>query len=288
MPKNLIAIPEGNLMRIATSKSITTQTDLKEKTGVDRKTLRAINAGQPVKETTLQAIANRLRVPLAHLLGPNVVDKREDVSGGDAAWARADYIAPGYCDINLKRLDATALRRFASETDEITWFLKIDQMSEELEALLLRLRENLRGWFNHLLGIEFGPEEQDNLRDQISSIKRSADIDKCVEELAQHNLKISGSTYVAWENERTRDHYEGYPLPILRYTSRLKAALSIAPEEKNNSTVRVYTGSEPPQNFVGSELLSDIDFVEVDGTRVWSRRDEVGNSGSLDSSEIPF
>jgi DNA-binding XRE family transcriptional regulator len=234
MPKNLIAIPEGNLMRVAASKSITTQTDLKEKTGVDRKTLRAINEGKPVKETTLQTIADRLRVPLAHLLGPTAVDKREDVSGGDAAWTRADYIAPGYCDIKLQRLDVTALRRLASQTDEITWFLNIDQMSEELEALLLRLRENLRGWFNHLLGIEFGPEEQDNLLDQISYIKRSADIDKCVEELAQRKFKISGGTYVAWEKERPGHPYEGYLLPLLKYTSRFKAALSIATEEKSN------------------------------------------------------
>ena len=279
MTKKLIAIPEGNLLSVAASKGVTTLSALKEKTGVDRKTLRLINTGKPVKETKLQDVATKLRVPLAHLLGPTAVDKREDVSGGDV-WE--------YREIKLQHLDATALRRLASETDEITWFLKIDQMSGELEALLLRLRESLRGWFNHLLGIEFGPEEQDNLRDQISSIKRSADIDKCVEELAQHNLKLSGGTYVAWENERARDHYEGYPLPILRYTSRLKAALSIAPEEKNNSTVRVYKGLEPPQKFVGSELLSDIDFVEVDGTRVWSRHNEAGNSGSVDSDEIAF
>src|ERR1019366_6713038 len=101
----------------------------------------------PVKETKLQDIATKLRVPLAHLLGPTAVDKREDVSGGDAAWTRANYIAPGYSDIKLQQLDAAALRQLASETDEITWFLRIDQMSEELEAVLLRLRKSLRGWF---------------------------------------------------------------------------------------------------------------------------------------------
>ena len=36
--------------------------------GSDRKTLRAINEGRPVKETTLQTITeNRLHVPLSHL-----------------------------------------------------------------------------------------------------------------------------------------------------------------------------------------------------------------------------
>jgi hypothetical protein len=43
MTKKLVAIPEGNLMRIAAMKSVTTLSALKEKPGVDRKTLRAIN-----------------------------------------------------------------------------------------------------------------------------------------------------------------------------------------------------------------------------------------------------
>jgi hypothetical protein len=49
-----LAIPEGNLLRVVAKKGITTLSALKEKTSVDRKTLRAINKGQPVKETTLQ------------------------------------------------------------------------------------------------------------------------------------------------------------------------------------------------------------------------------------------
>ena len=287
MPKKLIAIPEGNLMRVAKAKAITTLTALKEQTGVDRKTLRAINSGHPVKEMTLQNIANKVRVPLTHFFGPAAVDKRENVSGGDAAW----IIAPGYRDIKLQWLDVTALRRLASQTDEIIWFLNIDQMSEELEALLLRLRENLRGWFNHHLGIEFGPEEQDNLLDQISYIKRSADIDKCIEELAHRKLKLSGATYVAWEKERPRNPIEDYPLPILSYSSRLKVALSIASEEKDSSTARIFIGPEPPLEVVESELLSDIDFVEIDGKQVWSREtfsDKAKNYELVDDDEIPF
>ena len=78
----------------------------------------------------------------------------------------------------MQQLDAAALRRLADETDQITWLLKIDQMSESLEATLLKLRESLRGWYRHLLGIEYEPDAQDNLVNQISSIKTSADIDK--------------------------------------------------------------------------------------------------------------
>ena len=69
---------------------------------------------------------------------------------------------------------------------------------------------------------------------------------------------------------RRRDYQEDYPLPILSYTSRTKVVLSIAPEDKNNSTVRVATGWEPPQKFIESELAG-IEFVEVDDRQVWSR-----------------
>ena len=64
---------------------------------------------------------------------------------------------------------------------------------------------------------------------------------------------------------------QGILTAILSYTSRTKVVLSIAPEDKNNSTVRVATGSgEPPQKFIESELAG-IDFVEIDGRQVWVR-----------------
>ena len=75
-----LAIPEGNLLRVAAMKGITTLSALEEKTGVDRKTLRAINRGQPFKERTLQAIADKLQIPLAHFFGPSTLDEVESSS----------------------------------------------------------------------------------------------------------------------------------------------------------------------------------------------------------------
>ena len=174
------------------------------------------------------------RVPLAHLLGPSTLDEVEN-SSSLAPYHRVSSDGYHFREIKLQQLDAAALRRLAGETDQITWLLKIDQMSESLEATLLKLRESLLGWYEHLNG--FGdPDAKDNLVDQISSIKTSADIDKSVEQLAAQNLKIYGGTYVHWNKEQARHPIEDYPLPILRYTSQTKAVLSIAPEDKNNST----------------------------------------------------
>ena len=275
MSKTLITIPEGNLMRVAATKRITTLTALKEKTGVDRKTLRAIDAGKAVKETTLQSIADKLRVPLAHLCGPTP-DKSDDVSGVDVVGFDGCRLR----EIKLKLLDGTALRSLAGETDQISWFLKIDQISDELEALLLKLKKSLNGLFFHVLTVE--DPGMDDLENQISQIKTSAGIDEMVEALAHQKMKIYGGTYVFWERR-----LEGTPDPTvshllwLAYSSQRIVALCIAPEEKSISTVRVTTGWEPPKSFVESELVDGIHFVQVDGRTVWSR------DGTFDD-EIPF
>jgi hypothetical protein len=243
-------------MRAAESKGIATLSALKDKTGVDRKTLRSINGGQAVKQTTLQSIADKLRIPISHLLNE---DKHEN-AGNSIDDCQ-------YREIKLQQLDAAALRKLASETDEITWFLNIDQMPELLETQLLDLRKSLNGWFEH---INVRPQEkEDNLLDQISYIKTSANIDKYVNELAKHKLKIFGGTYVSWH--KIRPFSSGKPLPILKYLSELRAALKITREDKTNVTVRVGVGLVPPREFVESELVG-IDVVEIDGTTViWSR-----------------
>jgi hypothetical protein len=263
MSKEMISIPAGNLMSVAATKSITTLVSLKQKTGVDRKTLRAINAGEPVKTTTLQSIADKLRIPLTHFHGFNATDKVENVSA----------ITPyGHRDIELQQLDASALRRIASETDEINWLLKIDRMTEELEALLLKLGKSLHAWFMHD-NISLSPTKH-SLAEQIEGIKMSTEIDKGIEELKVHDLKLFGSTYVAWQKNQSTHPYEDYLLPILNYNSRSIGALSIVPKEKSNLTVRVHVGSEPPQKFDVSNLTG-IDYVYVDNVEVWSRDDDI-------------
>lgn len=272
MSKEMISIPEGNLLRVAATKGFSNYSALNEKTGVDRKTLRAINKGKPVKQTKLQAIADKLRIPIEHLLN---ADKNEEADGS------IDELQ--YREIKLQQLDGATLRKIAGKIFNITWFLNIDRMPEELEATLVKLRETLRGWFQRLFELEFAPpEEQDNLLDQISHIKTATDIDKAIEELARHKLKIFGGTYVTWERSRPRHFQEDHSLPILKYRSRLMATLSVVPEEQTNSTVRVCIGTVPPRKFVESQLVG-IDFVEIDGKQAWSREfnfdDEAENRG---------
>jgi hypothetical protein len=258
MPKEMVSIPEGNLLSVAKSKGITTLSALKEKTSVDRKTLRAINDGKPVKQTTLQSIADKLRLPITHLLASNEVTKNEGGNNID------DY---QYGEVKLQQLDGAALRKIAGETDEITWSLHIDQISPEVEAVLLKLQASLKHRHLHLC---IGPEETNNLADEISWIKTDTDIEKSVEELAQHKLKIFGGTYVSWDKGPVFRSGDRKPLPLLKYKSELRAALKITTEDKTSPTVHVGIGWVPPREFVENKLVG-IDVVEVDGTTVWSR-----------------
>lgn len=225
---------------------------LKKKPASTEKHLRAIEAGRPVKETTLQSIADKLRVPMAHLVGSSAIESHDVV-----------YPRNQYREFKLQRLDAAALRKLAGENNDINWILKFDQISEDLEKLLLKLREGLNGWFFQL---QFADDEAgDNLISQISHIKRSVDIDKCVEELEQRDFKILGGTYLAWDGH--------YGARFLRYLSHLVIALAIVPKSDNNSTVRVLIGPEPPQEF-GDDQPARIDFIFVDGVLRWSRKTE--------------
>jgi hypothetical protein len=259
MPKEKVSIAEGNLLRIAATMGFTTLLALQEKTHVDRKTLRAINAGQPVKQGTLQKIAVGLRIPIEHLLASNSVNKNQELSGSDE---------PQFAEIKLQRLDSAALRKLAGEAQGISWFLDVDQIPDDLEAALLKLRDALNGWFHHL---NVGPTDPaDDLASEISHIKDSADIDKGVEELARRKLKIFGGRYVFWDKIQPHRGEDRKPLPKLLYCSDLRAALKITPENKTNPTVRVCFGWVPPREFIESELVG-IDRVERDGTVVWFR-----------------
>lgn len=272
MSKKMIAIPQGNLMRVAASKGHDTLSALKEKTGVDRKTLRAIEAGRPIKETTLQSIADRLRVPMAHLDGTGTVETNER--------PRNDSVK--YRELRLQRLDAATLRKRAHH--DINWILKVDRISEDQETLLRKLHESLNLWVLHLELLD--DDSGENLIDQISYIKRSTDIDKCVEELEQCDLKILGGTFVRWDSCRGLfDGKNKRALPILSYRSRLVTALAIVPKTDNNSTMRVFIGLEPPQKFNESQLTG-IDLVFVDGDVRWARNTEWKSDFSPEEQEL--
>jgi hypothetical protein len=277
MPKEMVSIPVGNLLSVAKRKGIATLSALKEKTGADRKTLRAINEGRQVKRTKLQSIADKLRLPIEHLLNAN----KSEVAGTKTHEIQ-------YREVKLQQLDAAALRKILDETWYITWFLNVDQISDEIEEALLELRASLNRFFEHEMEWDFnwddtGPE--DNLIDQISHIKASSDINKSVEALARHKLKIYGGTYIAWETRYPI--HENRRIPILEYTSHVRAALSVAPENKATSAVRVGIGWVPPQKFIESELVG-IERVEIDGTQVWSSGTVSDELAKFDEARRPF
>jgi len=163
----MIAIPEGNLLRVAKIKNLKTLAAVEEKTRVDRKTLMAINAGRPVEQTTLQSIADKMKVPITHLFKSDQID----------------IYSCKYRDLKLQELDGDALRDIAGKTDYITWVLSAN-VSKDLEAVLLQLSASLRGWFKKM-SVKGDPGPQDDL-DMTTSVR----IDESVKDFARRRLRI--------------------------------------------------------------------------------------------------
>ena len=77
-----VSAEAGALLKVAGPKGLTSLTAISKSTGKDRKTLKAINDGRPVKESTLEALATQLRVPLEHFLKADAPGAEEEIPFG--------------------------------------------------------------------------------------------------------------------------------------------------------------------------------------------------------------
>jgi transcriptional regulator with XRE-family HTH domain len=134
------AIP-GALGRVLSMRKLTRE-DVAQKARVDRKTIKRIDDGDPVKVETLAKVADALRIPRAHLTAP---------MDGYAHPANAEVpIPPGRRDLLLKKLTADALpgllRTF---TDQIDWIIELPIIAPKARNVLEKLEgafEGFRVW----------------------------------------------------------------------------------------------------------------------------------------------
>jgi transcriptional regulator with XRE-family HTH domain len=94
-----------------------TQKEFAEELSMDRKTLRAIDRGRPVKDTTLNKIAVKLRVPIDHLLeGSSDKNLRTNDASANS--------------ILLRPVRAPEIKALLSEAALVQWKLLIDTLEE--------------------------------------------------------------------------------------------------------------------------------------------------------------
>jgi hypothetical protein len=142
--KNMRALPPGALLRVAGTKGITSILLLHEKTRVDRKTLKSINEGKPVKEAALQTIATHLRLPFEHLAPQE--KKRLPAAHEEIAKNHARELV-------LKPLNAKQLFELLSEVSaqgNLNWTLKLDSAPSEVLQKLIKFETAVRDWLRIL------------------------------------------------------------------------------------------------------------------------------------------
>src|SRR5450830_1785644 len=140
MAKRLVSAEPNALIQAANSKGIMSLLAINEKTGVDRKTLKLINEGAPVKETTIKKIADKLRVPIIHLLSQRQTETLQPNSDGSS---RRLY------ELALQPLNAILLKEILEQVslpNGIVWSLNLDDVSAELESQLLKFESIVQEW----------------------------------------------------------------------------------------------------------------------------------------------
>jgi hypothetical protein len=275
MAKMLISADPGALMKVAEAKGIGSFKALSEKTGSDRKTLRSINDGRPVKDTTLQTIAAKLRVPISHL-------RKEQLPG-------SFHRPPGLREIVLQPLNAKLLRELVEALDsapgDIQWILKIDQLPDGLEAQILNFEKLVDEWTVLLGGVEqWGKGKAHTLEGQLAKVRMTTDIESHIQAFSAANIRLFGANCLWWTKHSFVVDEPCPELPVSGcgwdYDSHTVGVIAIEPKNATLSKHRIDLGEEPPASFDEQSLPADVRWVRVDNVVVYKR-----SNSNLDLSE---
>jgi hypothetical protein len=274
MAKRLVSAEPNALIQAANSKGIMSLLAINEKTGVDRKTLKLINEGAPVKETTIKKIADKLRVPITHLLSQRQTETLQPNSDGSS---RRLY------ELALQPLNAILLKEMLEQVslpNGIVWSLNLDDVSAELESQLLKFESIVQEWLLLINGWDSWADKQRDLKTQLAKVRISTDVENRIQELASVGLKIFGKSYIRWTVEDSRGPYGDFHNAI-EYRSICIGAIAVESKKQTTSKINIDPGEEPPRLFEDQPL--HINDVYVDGILVWSRP----KSPPFDKNGIP-
>ena len=254
---------------------------LHEKTRVDRKTLKSINEGKPVKESTLQTIATHLRLPFEHL-APQGKKRRLSAPQEEAA-------TKGVRELVLKPLNAKQLFELLSEIsaqDNLSWTLKLDSAPSAILQQLIQFEDAVRDWLRILHDDDREGETKKSLKGQLGKIQTRADLETLIQAISAANIKIFGSTYIRWDFEMTGvGPYDDFP-GVGEYRSSIHGYISVEPRNTTSSTVAVDEGDKPPPWFPDNQP-SYLESIAVDGKTVWSRPPRPEPKVTFDDDGIP-
>lgn len=264
MTKKMITAKPGVLTKLLEERGHT-QTHLSEITGFDRKTLRAIDKGDRVKDTTLQRLAVKLNIPFSFIAISN--DEADETSSE----------AGGQSDLVVSKTSSTILRDQLAGCHSVEWRLQIDDVSDveekylkqfDFDVEMLRTRLSVIG--NHS---DYDGEHPSSLSFQLSLIKNWKSLDTILSELGDRGIGIFSGNYLYWSRSSFRK------TGGCQFTSVKKLLLLAAKSSVHTLRVPVDPGEPPPDD--PNELKNIEGSVYVNGHLVRSKYDDLDD-------DIPF
>jgi transcriptional regulator with XRE-family HTH domain len=227
------------------------QAELAQQIGVDTKTLRAIERGEPVKEITMKTVAFKLGVPVEHLL--------HDVTTDEPRRTLAPAEIEQRDQVVLKRTTAVALKKLLSESREIVWSLDLPEIEAQGKEALLKFEELIKTWHFQLRTAS----PSDSLRAQIERLETTNEITHRIQKLSDSNIFVLSGRYSRWERGERRDPYEDQVCHV-DYASSAIAVIALRTTSVTSVHVTVERGDVPPGTF------RDLPYsVSIDGHEVW-------------------
>jgi len=275
MAKTLISADPGALMKVAKSKAAESIKALSERIRVDRKTLKAVNEGLPVKDSTLQTIATRLGVPISHLCKDQKSSAPTRNADGSST-IREMILQPLTAKLLRELIESGDIDTDSNCNPAIRWILNIDQITNDFDAKLLNFESLIKEWISLLHGWDhWGEGKSHRLQGQLAKIKMSTDVESHIQAFSAADLRLFVGHHLLWFCSWEEDPNLGAGLDYRAYPH---GVIAIEPKKVTASKHRIDFGAEPP-SFEEDPPPPEVNWIRVFGKLVYER--------SISSAELP-
>jgi transcriptional regulator with XRE-family HTH domain len=246
MAKIKVRSHPGALAQLLKRKGMT-QMDAKDATGLDRKTLAKIDRGEEVKLETIQQLAKKLHVSVAHFTPPSTASTADQIDTQELPDCMGSLL--------LHKVDGDRLPGMLQHSINIQWNLNVQTVDKKARELLMELEEAI-GQLRDQLRTELHEIDEDqphSLTYQLRRLNKAEDVSMLLERLAEHRLCVLGADYLWWsKSSDTTDHIisdttDHHGSDIIRYDSSRMTLLSVESHGVHSRRVPVDRGYEPPK-----------------------------------------
>jgi hypothetical protein len=270
MAKLVLTPQPGALKKILAAEHKTFE-DVSGALQMSRVTLRAINDGKPIKDGTLQRLADFLRRPITHFLS----DEKQPTanSEGDKKilieysndWGTSAHVL-------LKRMNGADFENVMKWRTKIQWQLRVLYLSEraaellrKIEALVKESQDSEERIFVKDVGT--GGLQGANLSALIDRVEGAVTFEEHLKSLAEEGIYVLGVNYLHWERQSDEHDYyrDGTTVGVDDYVCQSRQLIAVLDSSVSTMRQRISIGVIPPKNASESLSVILVNGRELDG-----------------------